>query len=703
MSRRLYVFRVPILLVCAALLAGGCSSDSTSPVEPGPRPDATATVDAGGGELAHGGVFSLVVPAGALPDETTLELYVDEAPPVAAIAAADVYRIEGLPADFAAPLTCRLQVPAGADSLVGLIGAEVYVTSLQETRVTWEATACTDSLDWVIFALPAATAGAGKADAAPPVRLSAAQSITLDVTPSGRFRIAWSPVLTTEDRITRLGADLDDALEFYDTLGFVQTGFTHWPVNALIMPLADSYGYWSPAPWRLGGHLVFDAGILASAEETRATAAHETFHFCQYFYDPRPILARALVENPGIWLDEATAVWMEGLFTDDPDYCSAARRGRELTPLDGIVTPRGVNDLAKHGYGLSSLIKYLALDEDADFVKDVYDDIAAGQHPVAALEAAVETTLPDVWREFCEMLVSGQLYVDVTLDELLAYPTVPLLVASGAADTSGTVGLAYPDLSGQPFPVTWSDGYVFPADSYLRVWCEGGATGVSVYGCKAPATRQLLGHAYGPVILANLPNLQNAYDRLVVLVSHHRLTPPSYDATSELWVQARVRRPSIAEYGYDHGKILIRYEAFWSSGLHALYQDMTYVEVPGTYNGTTFSAAWDSVDNSAIHYVGHVNATFDPADMHVLSWSAQNNAEWAEGSRIFQASGTSLPDVSANPTSYTGSQEGEAVCAGIDQLYAAYLNADGEPTNELTSYTCNTGSYVKVLLYDRSR
>ena len=114
---------------------------------------------------------------------------------------------------------------------------------------------------------------------------------------------------------------------------------------------------------------------------------------------------------------------------------------------------------------------------------------------------------------------------------------------------------------------------------------------------------------------------------LMAMVSNHHLAGPDYFGPTGITIQSRLRESENVGR-YDHAKILIRYEADWSNSSFNIHsQDMTFVEVPGNFSGTSFSANWDSTGSGDVHYSGHVNVSLDPNTMHVVSWSAQNHAD----------------------------------------------------------------------------
>jgi hypothetical protein len=434
------------------------------------------------------------------------------------------------------------------------------------------------------------------------------------------------------------------------------------------------------------------------------TAGHELLHFCQYFYDPRTVLERGTESGPLVWLDEATAVYIEDYFAPGEEYCSAARGGRELALMDGLLVPREGRPMGEHGYGLSSLIRFLYEAEPGGdaFILDTYQDIKAGMHAAAALQANTTVDLTDRWMEILEELLSGNIYSDVTWATILDHPIRRLMSISGAADSTGTVNWDMPDLSGRLAYIDLNDTE-FEDNQRLVFWCDAAEYGLTAYGIAPPDNMEFLSHAYGKVTLSNLPNLNENYDQVMLLVSNQHFAGPDYTGPTEIALEGRLRESEPLPH-YTHGALRIQYDADWSNGVHQVNQEMNFAEVRGTFSGTTFTASWDSTGFNDVHHSGHLTANLDPSDLHVISWSARNYSWMDDGtSSDFQASGGVLPDVAVYNNSMDARIEGVETCGAIGGLSVTFINSDGETYRSLDGYTCSTGSYVKVLLYDRDQ
>lgn len=145
-----------VLLTLATACLLSCSSDD--PTEPGPPPPEDtildqATIGSGGGTLDGDGI-EVNVPAGALDDDATLAL-VHEATTSLGGATASV-RLEGLPADFAAPIGIRIAAPddgttGGEPAVYALVSA---IPAVEDTSLHLATLPATLSGDTLVAALP---------------------------------------------------------------------------------------------------------------------------------------------------------------------------------------------------------------------------------------------------------------------------------------------------------------------------------------------------------------------------------------------------------------------------------------------------------------------------------------------------------------------------------------------------------------------
>ncbi len=707
------------------LLLSSCGGDSSSPVTP-PPPTALSQITLGpdGGLWQHDD-FQLLVPAGQLPAGTTLSLFAedqDSTQPDAQVAA--VYRIEGLPLglDRDIPLRLRHQA-AGGDSLYAMVGQTGYVPSLGRQELTWRMVACADSAGWALCDLPlsgpsiagpspagrknastraaatattsAALASAGPdKDDAPPLRITVVNGVGSALSSQGRFSITFRPSQMSDLEIQLLAQELENTLDLYQFMGYEQAGFTAWPIQVNVQPLAYG-GFWCPDPRSLGGSLTLNPNAAGDVIELPRIVGHELFHFCQYFYDPRSVLERGASGPVHRWLDEATAVHMENYFSSQEGYPSAARLGHELELLNGLLSPREGLTWGEHGYGVSSLIRYLFLHEPSadNFIQSTYEAVAAGTHAAAALQAATTIDIAGQWPRILEDLLRGHIYSDVTWPVIQTQPRPTLLTVATAADTTGTLTRTMPDLSGRLATLNL-DNADWSSLHRLVLWTEQADCGVSVLGVKADGLRELVDHGTGSLTLWDPAMLQNLYDQLLVLVSNPRFQGPDYDGERSVTLQARVRTAAPV-YTYPRLSFHLQCDAFWNDDSSTINQEINIWNVDGDFTDGHFTAAWDStIDDGAVRFTGMLDVRVDAGFSQVDSWSARMEIWHFDDTGVrYQASGGAVPATNHSLLSFSAWLEGTETCGALDSVDLLEVNNVG--SRSLVSHDCRSTSYVK--------
>ena len=500
--RKLPAIAIPLGIF--AILLASCSSDSPTTPTDQPAPLAQITLGPTGGTLETED-FQLHILPDQLPASTTLSLYLEpESSPQPTAEASPVYRLTGLPHGLSESLPIRIRHNSATPTapLHIMLGQFSHTPSLGTRQLNWQIVACTDSSGWALAELPLTGPAATTKEEAPPVHVTVTEGLVTTLSPDQLFQITYHPDQASELDIAALGIELDTALGLYQFMGYEQPGFNAWPLQVNVHPIEAS-GYWSPDPRHLGGHIALNPIVVTDVIEQATTVGHEMFHFCQYFYDLRSVLERGTEGPDHRWLDEATAVHMETYFAP-PDYQTISRIGHELELLNGLLTPRDGLTLGQHGYGVSSLIRYLAQTEQGgdNFVQNLYEDLTSGTHAAAALQAATSTDIPAQWQHILEELVLGNIYDDVTWPVLDAQAGPNLLSVGSAADTTGTLSGRMNDLSGLLATVEL-DYADWTSEHRLELWAEQADIGLSVLGITTAGDRHLVAHGTPSVTLTD--------------------------------------------------------------------------------------------------------------------------------------------------------------------------------------------------------
>jgi len=450
----------------------------------------SATIDGQGGTLAAGG-FSLNIPAGTFNTAVDLKLYkTGTHASFAQGVVTDSFRVTGLPDDFPETLLPDLQLTGtlSGESFI-VVGEEVLISSKITPTMAYHLLPA-NSNSGLLASLPR-TAAANTpifAKDAPLRTNSSNTSISLDffgITgwatynanenlrtngSQSHFLIRYAPFFVSRADLNPLFQYLEEAYSTYENMGFSYEGRSSWPITVTVMNLAaDTYGYFCKSIWGNNwSSLQFNQNKLGSLPELRNTAGHEFFHFIQYLYDSRISYSRQNPNNAFTlslhWLNEATAVWAEEKFTDTPNYVSSIRNDCEIAPFNGMEagTQGNIDDAGEHGYGMSALIKYLVSRYGESIVRDIYLKILDQQHPVRAIELAINPNfLFMAWEPFLREYVQGNIY---------NVPKAPFLNATSGifrirsnTDLAKTFTETYPDLSAKLFTIGLNYPNISPA------------------------------------------------------------------------------------------------------------------------------------------------------------------------------------------------------------------------------------------------
>lgn len=395
---------------------------------PGFMPLVSANVGTAGGTVGttSQGV-QVVVPAGAFGKTVPLALEVmggnlgAEYAPLA-------WRIKGLPVDFTAPLKLRIKDIRTNTALTPFIEMQFpgYANTLAATTmasVIRQATKTSDGWLEVTIDEPGALTAAEKTtlggattlmgDAVDPlanyeytfvIYLLAASEWRYD---GGHFRITGP--YETKDQLPTVATALEDAYAYYTTtLGFdlSRRNWTKYPVEVCVKDLGKGSSGEPVAAYTVSStnynsvSLEINKQILGDTNMVRVSMAHEFFHFVQSMYDSRNRVARATT-NPDLWLDEATAAYMESHFATQADYVPDVVSAYWPMVFNGYEQAERFwgSTAQDYGYGAATLIASLVIQNgnDPKIIKTIYDKKKAGTKGLYALEQSAPGYPLDTW------------------------------------------------------------------------------------------------------------------------------------------------------------------------------------------------------------------------------------------------------------------------------------------------------------------
>ncbi|MBN1894683.1 hypothetical protein JW906_09315, partial [bacterium] len=413
-----HVFAFPkksIILFLWLLAALSCSKKN--PASPGGSTDtplASQSIGPSGGTLESDG-FILTVPQGALDSETALSLYAVSSPSSGENAVTPVFRIEGLPDDYAKPLRMALRFTGALknESFIGLgrMGADPVAG---DSSMVYEMLAAADSSGFLVghLAVPGAD-GIGKGglrQAGEQAGMEARGFSDMKTDESSpRFVIHYPSGI--EPRLDRLKGLLDEC--YWAVTGPIFLKFDdvtwHWPVHVYV---ADGENSVHMVQYYLN---LFACVNRSWVEDDARSPDLKNAFGCS-------LLIEALKGYVDInredvrWLVTAVVTWAEEKFAEPEPFQSPARfRRNEMAPFEGMAAGLlGETYTHAHGYGMSALIKYLYDDPRyaAWGLRNTFHDMGGAykKHSIRAILEYMEALVADWWPDFIGKYIGGNIY-----------------------------------------------------------------------------------------------------------------------------------------------------------------------------------------------------------------------------------------------------------------------------------------------------
>ncbi|MCP9769694.1 hypothetical protein EGI22_17460 [Lacihabitans sp. LS3-19] len=512
---------------------------------------ATADIDQKGGSIEATDIL-VRIPATAFDSQNSLEISeVKNAPTELVSVNSKLFVLEGLPLNVNKGIKIKIKKNTNQPSQIPLlaVGEEIFIKSLNKTAIHYQYLPAVDSSGYTLATLPATDQKISETDASGRVAetkvkmylISFDGNFSID-TPEGHFKM-YFPYLSMKDNVVKLGSNLEGAYSKFKNLGFSYSSRSSWPMNVTIKKLdAGVYGYASNSVLGYNyGCMEFNSDNLKDDDELKLTAGHEFFHLVQSFYDPRNRFSRAKSGNyTHFWLDEATAVWIEKMFSTQTNYVSNIRNSHQMAPFSGFQ--KGAEENAgEHGYGMSAVVKYLTVKNGDALVRTAYQSIKANKHPVEA----ISPTTPFIWWDsFFRDYLEGKVYDDVNTGFWLA-SNHGLFDIKAEKDTVKEFKKTYADYSAAIFRVSlnydkFTDGanivFTLPTDADSRV---------TIY--KTVGTKmQLVASAIDKVTLKDILKLKTDKSVLFALVTN-TASKAGYLGSRDLTLKIKVNNLELDE------------------------------------------------------------------------------------------------------------------------------------------------------------
>lgn len=693
-------------LVLLTVLTWGCSQEESSPTESQPESLAEGILGPAGGEL-NGGEIVLSIPPGALNGDTEFSLHEDDSGhPFGGTET--IYRITGLPEQLGAPVKLRVR------NLGGRLEGEGSLLFLGELRdgthmgssQSWLHIASRDSADWCLAQLDR---GAYNLDNREENDLQILVTNIVGFIPyedEDHFRVYYNIMDMEPEFPFRVLEEFEETWDAYYANGFTfGDQDTIWPLQIhLAVPQFSEIAEYYTGPWGRG-KFVLDPALENSGGNLAHVVVHELFHNAQDYFDTRHPSDWTTVNQDRVWLDEASAAYLEASI--DPDWIpQGPNLDSYLAPLAGIGGhPTLVNK--EYGYGMCSFIRYLVEQQGEERLLEIYEAFFEYGKITTALMDVMDPPLEEWCTEFQKQVALFQLYDFDPNGIAWHYWPFDTVFFDADIGSSHREVLHVPDFGSD----VWKGlivGDTPPGNSNLKVEVLSNSDPESLpldlilYGRNDSELPVLLTEGEEELIYDNWSGLHQNYAELMVQVVRPHGSGPNYDKLSDVELQLSVIEEDEEEVmpAFLRSRFQMKYQAEFADGTTDPGDVFAMQYAHGVMNGNSFSASWDSTGIYDIQLSGHLDVNLALNPLRVLSWSY----EWRwtypndpDSYKLYQAEGGPLP------LDYEGSSyklfrlEEDAVCESLTHLYFIEV-LGGVIQTELENWSCNSNSYLNVYM-----
>jgi len=654
----------------------GCKKESpTSPQENIQTPDVIIqNIGSSGGKISSDSI-EVNFPENTFTANSTVKLSVSETQSSnLGEAISKSYRLEGIPSDYYQPIEIKIKMNRSITSDVFIaIGSEDIIKSKNHVDFSYQLFNTQIQNENVICQLPVPDQGIGK--------IGKVSSGTIDIileavigksytSNQGHFLITY-PKTVDQQNVIQLAGYLEEAYNKISSIGFVYNLRTKWPVKVTVRRLKpEDYGYSVSSVWGHNyGYLEFNSTKLNDAEAMRLTAGHEFFHLVQALYDRRDRFSVAKFAAPHLWIDEASAVWAEEIFTNQASYSSPIRDGHLLAPFKGMQT--GPNsDAQSYGYGMSSLIKYFGEDK----LISIYERIRSGSHPVEAINLSTSEPASFYWKDFLNKYVQGEIYDDVRPLTLASDGATNLFDISTKDDTLKVFQSSCSDLSGILYNIKLRYSDLENEHTASLELTANPNLSLLLYKYKGTSI-ELIGESSNEISVNNLKSLRDDGWYLLAIVVNSKWQTP-FTGQTQVNLKVSIKKSEgidfskykFCQIGLFTPSILIEESnGGTSTSTRNLILPMTKTE--GSFSGNTFKAVWDI--QSYPKRKGELTITVDPVTLMATTYSVSEIIDDNASITTIQISGNNiqLEYFSSNqPVSLSGNTTSENVCNSISNF-----------------------------------
>ncbi len=701
-----------------------CSKDPASPSNNEQnKPIVTATIGPGGGHIETENI-SISIPAGAFNANHDIALYdIADDQAFGENTVSTSYKISGLPNEYQQPLKVSIKYSGelSGQSFIAVGDRQFDSATSDDSSTVYDLFPASDSSGYLVGELPAVDeAGLTKSRSAlwgNPFHNIIGSVTAYDLLQTDNFEITYPKTL--EFHASYIGTALEDAYSIVlSDLGFsFNKKAERWKATVIIQTKAVT-GYFSTHSPKL--NISRDLVRMGKYSDIKLGTG-EQFIEQAIYYNYYNLLPFGTLNAGYFWLETAIKTWAEELFTDDPDFQYPANfAANTMAPFNGMRAGAGVDfepvTFNNHGYGMSSLIKYMV--DDSRFGKTgiakTYQDIGKGVDPTAALIKNMDAMVADWWPDFFKQYVNGDIY-NRSIDDFLNNTTLEWNINNDNdmlkvfSSDDAEVGL-YPDLSAKLFKINLNHS-AFESNHNMLFSMTGpaNADGLSlvVFGIK-DGKATYMGTAFAQDF--EIPNLKEYYDnnmrQFLVVLTNIGTSDVDFTITVGQSEQSDLKYTRCAIYitvlgvvedtRLPEGQTTQTTNHSW--GIYG-------PKLNGIFSGNTFYGAADN----GLGKISTATITLNDAHDTIIDYScAQVETRLDVGTnyeiRIAAgASGQNIPVDTADKSTFK--LMGPNVCDGISTLLYSktwdYSNVSDheDDTFTLTSFSCDVNSTLHIIFY----
>ena len=714
------------IIVIALLIIMSCKEkETTAPKEEKPQDVVIETsIGPQGGKLEKEG-FELNIPSGAFIEIADLKLYEEpDSNEFDDNQVSSIFRIDGIPLYFQKPLRLAVKYKRAISNNSYLaVGEDVVVKSLSKIATTYCLFEASDSSGYLVCNLSTESITQNRINNQKAssiynwIKLVGVTNLHSRTSSDLHFKVTGAVNNTTNDQLTDVASKCEKAYQTYMNLNLSYDKRKQWPIPIFVKNIKSdpgfiTNGYYTGSSFLEDhGYIVINVVILNNNDKLSTVIGHEFLHLIQELYDPRTWDEKMKEYGKQYWLDEATAVYSEEFFSNEPiNYISGAFQISPLAPFAGFH--KEGQTAGDHGYGMASVIKYLCQNFQTSSIVNFYTDINLNKHPI---ETIIDNSngSTDWVAPFFRTYVEGKIYNRTTQYWIDSRIEDYKFKVKSNTDTLKTFSYLYPDLSGELFLVelenpNWKKNTnIF----FTLLGKQNFDTEISVFRYKDTGLPDYISSNYSQVKLNNIEEVTASGFNLMALVTNGRAINPYTEETS-INLQIDLKEPTKVVKNYTKAYINLHIKGFnIRTTADSSYEDPYYEfyetsapEQTGSLTDSIFTSSWNyqetkdiPLERTVVTWKGSIQIIFSSNFDEIISYTETNSENWP-GWRT-TTMGVSVKNIPHNEADSYLLNAGEKTCGYVVSRNYQLNWYDGKSVT-FSRNECDSESYIKIDFYD---